>query len=115
MTDHAADDRRLSLLGLPRRAAFERRVVVLPVGDFHRVVASDWRDALVEVEHGEVDLELADGTSRHFATGDVLWLCGLPVRSLRNCGSGVAVLVAVRRRGSRRARLVRRQLSSQRT
>ena len=98
MTDLSAGDQRLSLLIRRLRPAFARRVLVLAAGGVLDVVQAEWRDALVEVVQGEISLELADARWHHVAGGDVLWLYGLPVRALHNCGQEVAVLVALRRR-----------------
>jgi hypothetical protein len=57
----------------------------------------DWRGALVAVESGEVELEMTCGRSCFFQQGDLLWLQGLPLASLRNRGNGPAVLVATTR------------------
>jgi hypothetical protein len=100
VTDLSAADQRLSLLSRRQRPAFERRVLVLAVGGVLDVVQADWRDGLVEVVQGEISLELSDGQWHRVAAGDVLWLYGLPVRALHNCGVGVAVLAALRRRDS---------------
>jgi hypothetical protein len=59
----------------------------------------EWRGALVTVESGELELELLCGRSAFFQKGDVLWLEGLPLASLRNRGDEPAVLVAATRNG----------------
>jgi hypothetical protein len=74
-----------------------RRIVVAP----RRRRAFDeaeWRDALVVVERGEIELECVGGSRHRFGSGDVLWLCGLPLRALLNRGRETALLVAVSRR-----------------
>lgn len=60
--------------------------------------SSDWSDALVEVDCGEIELELRDGRRIRFVAGDLLWLAGLPVRLICNDGAATAVVVAVWRR-----------------
>jgi hypothetical protein len=64
-----------------------------------RVEDAVWRNALVVVERGEVELEFRRGSRLCFRRGDVLWLTGLPVRALCNPGQEPALLVAVSRRG----------------
>lgn len=59
---------------------------------------SDWRDALVTVEHGEIVLETPSGRAWCFGQGDVLWLAGLPLSALRNRGDEPALLIATSRR-----------------
>lgn len=93
-----AEHEPLRLLGTRVAPAFERHVRVLPAGYAQPVDATHWTDALVDVAQGEIELELTCGDLHRFRAGDVLWLDGLPLRLLRNRGSGTAVLVAVRRR-----------------
>lgn len=59
---------------------------------------SEWRDAIVLVRRGRVDVACLDGTVLRFGEGDLLWLAGLPVRALNNPGEVEAVLVGIRRR-----------------
>ena len=54
-----------------------------------------WRDALVVVERGSLELVCTDGGRRCFGPGAVLWLDGLPVTLLRNPGPVGAVVIAV--------------------
>jgi len=62
----------------------------------------EWRDALVTVESGEVELEMACGRSAFFQQGDILWLQGLPLAHFHNRGDERTVLVAAsRNRGLR--------------
>ena len=58
---------------------------------------AEWRDAIVVVERGEVDLECREGGHWRFRRGDALWLVGLPLRAIHNCGREPALLVAVSR------------------
>jgi hypothetical protein len=74
------------------------RVVVVAPGGERLYDATEWCDALVEVEHGELDVEMRDGARCHFASGVVLWLVGLPITRLYNPGHEPTVLVAVSRR-----------------
>jgi hypothetical protein len=77
---------------------FRRRVVELaPEEGWWRIDAGSWRDAVVFVETGEVELECFAGGSRRFASGAVLCLRP-PVRLLRNCGSESVRLIAISRR-----------------
>ena len=76
---------------------FARRRVVLEPGDRRPFEEREWDDALVIVERGEVDLEYRSGARLRFIAGDMLWLTGLPLRSLRNPGAEPAVLPTVSR------------------
>ena len=80
-----------------QRTTFLRRRVVLEPGVSRPSHDDEWRDALVTVECGEVDLECAAGGRRRFAAGAVLWLTGIDIRVLHNVGVGPVVLVAVSR------------------
>jgi hypothetical protein len=77
---------------------FECRTVSVPPGGALDYDEEDWRDALVLVVRGEIEL----GRER-FPRGAVLSLAGLPLRALHNRGAEPAELVAVRRRRAGRA------------
>jgi hypothetical protein len=70
-------------------------VVALAPGRARPYDEAEWRDALVVVEHGEIELECSSGSRRRFGSGAVLCLNGLPLRALHNGGLGPAVLSAV--------------------
>jgi hypothetical protein len=93
----------LSFLGRPLPPAFELRVVAIAPGRARAYHEGEWRDALVFVERGEIELESACGSPR-FARGDVLWLIGLPLRALKNPGREPALLVAISRRRAAQTR-----------
>jgi hypothetical protein len=76
---------------------FDVRVVEVPPGAERGYDETEWRDALVVVDRGEIVLECRGGDRPRFAGGAVLWLGGLPIRALRNPGPVPAVLVAVSR------------------
>ena len=73
-----------------------RRIVVAP-GAERPYDESEWKDALVVIESGKLELECRSGTRSRFDRGDVLWLIGLPLRVLRNRGAVPTVLVAITR------------------
>ncbi|WP_020573945.1 cupin domain-containing protein [Actinopolymorpha alba] len=97
------DDQQPRILGRRPGPAFTTRVTTLPPGGSLAYDETAWRDALVIVRSGEVELECAAGGRRTFAAGDLLWLTGLELRVLHNHGDQPAVLVAVARRGRRRS------------
>ena len=79
---------------------FRRLQVIIAPGRVLPYRRSAWRDAIVVVERGSIELLCSDGRRYGFGCGDVLWLDGLPVRCLRNPGHTRAVLVAVSRRAT---------------
>jgi hypothetical protein len=87
---------------------FVRRVVRVPPGRARDYDEADWRDALVVVVRGEIELEARAGGRERFARGAVLSLAGLPLRALHNQGAEPAELLAVRRRRAGRAARARR-------
>jgi hypothetical protein len=95
-----ADRSPISFLERQLPPAFDRRVVVLAPDDTLAYDEAEWRDAIVVVERGQIELEDLDGSRHRFGRGDVLWLERLPLRMLRNHGRTPAVLVAVSRRRS---------------
>ena len=79
------------------RVGFTRRTVVLEPGTTRPSTDAEWRDALVVLLRGEVDLECVAGGRRRFSAGAVLWLVGIGLRALHNVGVDPAVLLAVSR------------------
>ena len=73
-----------------------RRIVVAP-GAERLFDEAEWGDAIVVVESGTIELECRSGSRCGFRRGDVLWLIGLPVRTLHNAGRAPTVLIAVSR------------------
>lgn len=79
-------------------ADFAMRAVALEPGSERAYDEREWRDAIVAVARGEVELEWPSGARRRFGRGALLCLTGLSLRALRNRGRDLAVLVAVSRR-----------------
>jgi hypothetical protein len=77
---------------------FEVRAVEVQAAGERIYNEAEWRDALVVVTRGEIELECLCGSRRSFGSGSVLWLVGLPLRAIHNRGVDPAVLVAVSRR-----------------
>jgi hypothetical protein len=88
---------RLSFLGRRLPPGFAARPVTLAPAGALPFDEAAWRDTLVVVEQGEIELECVAGSRLRCCRGDVLWLSGLSVRALRNPGSEPAVLAVVRR------------------
>jgi hypothetical protein len=80
------------------RESFEVRAVSVEVGVDRIYNEAEWRDALVVVARGEIELQDLDGDVRSFGRGAILCLVGLPLRALRSRGTEAALLVAVSRR-----------------
>ena len=76
---------------------FETRSFPVAPGGERVYDEADWRDAIVFVESGEIELDSLRGATLRFRRGDMLWLSGLPIRALCNRGRKAAVLVAVSR------------------
>jgi hypothetical protein len=90
-------DPRFDLARAPARR-FESRTVRVPPGGEQPLVAGEWRDALIVVREGEVELETRSGCRLRLVLGDVACFEGLSIRLLRNPGAVPAVLDTVRRR-----------------
>ncbi len=88
----------MSLLGRPLPPAFVRREVILAPDAERAYVAAEWRDALVVVEQGSLELVGLSGTRRRLEGGAILWLWDLPLRALRNPGSVNTRIVGISRR-----------------
>jgi hypothetical protein len=92
-----SDAKRLSLLGRRVPSVFERRFLVIEAGDARAYSHYEWDDTLVIIEAGEIELESTLGKRCRFGCGDLLWLQGLPLRVIHNCGAEPALVVAVSR------------------
>lgn len=73
-------------------------MITIAPGDARPYVEAEWLDSLVVIEQGSIEIECLAGSHRRFGRGDLLWLVGLPLRTLRNDGSEDTVLVAISRR-----------------
>jgi hypothetical protein len=76
---------------------FRRRAVELAPDEELPIDAGEWRDAIVFLETGEVEVECAARRCRRFAAGAVLCF-PRPVRAVRNSGGEPARLIAISRR-----------------
>ncbi|MGI8869858.1 MAG: hypothetical protein ACR2F6_13675 [Mycobacteriales bacterium] len=85
-------------------SAVTKQVVELDPGEVLVVDAASWRDAIVFVTAGEIDVECASGAGRRFADGDILCFAQISVRAVRNRGRGQAHILVVRRRTPRAGR-----------
>ncbi|MCW2882705.1 MAG: hypothetical protein JWQ95_6805 [Sphaerisporangium sp.] len=87
-----------SFLGGRLPPSFELRTVVVAPGRARVYDEAEWRDAIVVVERGLIELCCTKGRRLEIGRGQVLWLHGLPVLALYNPGREPAVLAAVSRR-----------------
>ena len=101
MDRRETDNGRLSFLHGKLPPGFELEVVRVEPGEVRPYRDADWWDALVVVEHGEIELECTKGGRRKFVEGAVLWLVGLPLVALHNTGSDPVLMSAVWRTKSR--------------
>lgn len=83
---------------MPRRGAgFEGRLIAIPPGAQRAYDEAEWRDALVVIERGVIELESRSGLVCAFQPGDVLCLTGLRLRCLRNPGRVEALISSTSR------------------
>jgi quercetin dioxygenase-like cupin family protein len=96
-----ADDpgpERITFLDGPLPDRFRLRGMTLAPGDTRPYREADWRDALVVVEQGELELRCNAGGERRFSAGAIMWLEGIGLRELHNPGVEPTVISAVSRR-----------------
>jgi hypothetical protein len=86
-----------TFLGRSLPESFNLRVVTVAPGCERLYDEDEWRDAIVVVEEGAIDLEALSGACHRFERGDILWLVGWRLRALLNRGSVRVVLSAVSR------------------
>jgi len=98
MIESDRDDERPLVLSGRVWPSFVAETVVIAPGCFVPYDEAQWRDALVVVDSGEVELETTSAQRRRFRTGEMLWLTGLPLRCLCNPGKEPVVLKSVFRR-----------------
>lgn len=103
----------LPFLRDPLPPAFRRRTVVVDPGDSRPYDGDEWRDELVVVEQGRLDLECHAGGVRSFPTGAIVCLDHLALRTLHNRGPDPTILVAVSRRPDHRRRTMEPRIVEQ--
>jgi hypothetical protein len=91
------DSERLSFTGRELPHGFAAHHVAIDPGCERPYESTEWSDALVVVEAGELELECIGGTRARFDGGAVLFLDSLPLKVLRNCGRKSLLLIAVSR------------------
>jgi hypothetical protein len=85
----------------PGRASVRRQFVVrhvtIAAGIQLAFRAAEWRDSIVVIERGPLEIECPDGIRTTFTTGAMLCLDGLPIGTLCNRGSKPVQLFALSR------------------
>ena len=94
------DELDLDRLACTASADCEKRIVELAAGTTLRYQPSEWRDTILFVLAGEVDIECVDGERRCFKRGAALVLSPLPIRTIRNPATRPTRLLAISRRVS---------------
>ena len=82
---------------MPGVPTFHTRTVTLAPGEDRPHDEDEWRDALVVVDAGEIELCCSAGGSRTFGAGAVLWFTGLELVRVRNPGDTEAVFRGISR------------------
>ncbi len=90
-------EEQISFLGTRCPGGFRLRTRVLEAGKELPFRPSEWDDALVVVEIGELEIECWSGASAGFRQGAVLEFAGLTPRCLRNPGDGPLILSVLSR------------------
>jgi hypothetical protein len=88
---------RISFLGARCPTGFRLRTLTLLSRGAVSYRPAEWAGALVIVERGELEVECRGGARARFDEGAILAFSGLPVRRLRNPGSGPLVLSTLSR------------------
>jgi quercetin dioxygenase-like cupin family protein len=89
---------RFSLSGTQRPSQFRVRTLSLQPHDGIDYHEADWGEALIVVEHGELEIECATGRCVRFQEGAVLTFAGLTLRRLHNPGDKPLVVNVLSRR-----------------
>jgi quercetin dioxygenase-like cupin family protein len=82
------------------KSRFGGRVVELDPNHVLLYDAASWRDALVFVTAGEIEVVCMAGERERFSRGAIFCLAPLSVRLLRNTGQAPARLVAIWRQAA---------------
>lgn len=91
------DADRPAFLGRPIPDKFGVRRITVPPGAERRTVADEWKDAIVVLESGAIDVVAPSGGRRTFAPGDMLCLEWVACERIVNVGTVDAELIAIHR------------------
>ncbi len=98
MPDSSLTAERFSLLGRRFPVNLELRLVELSPSSSRAYRSGEWTGALVVVERGAIVLAPLRGEPRPLGCGAVLWLAGLPLRTIDNPHPEPALLSVLARR-----------------
>lgn len=94
------DELDLERLARTRSTTCEKRIVELAAGETLRYEPSEWRDTIVFVLAGVVEIECVSGERCSFARGATLVFSALRIRRIHNPAVESARLLAISRRVS---------------
>ncbi len=84
------------VLGRDLPTGFRRSVIRLAPGAFLSCSDPSWRDALLVLGQGEIEVRTPDGSTGRFSTGAVIAVADIPLSVVHAVGLEPAVLAAVR-------------------
>ena len=77
---------------------FVRTTLILAPGRALAYDPGEWRDAIVFVTAGQIELECENGLAERFGRGSIICLADLALRAIRSTGTTPARLVSISRR-----------------
>ena len=93
-----SDDVDPERLGVDPGLRFVRTTLILAPGRALAYDPEEWRDAIVFVTAGQIELECEEGMVACFGRGSIVCLAELPLRAVRSTGATPARLVSISRR-----------------
>ena len=85
-------------LGTDPALPFVRTTLILARGRALAYDPEQWRDAIVFITAGQIELECENGMVERFGRGCILCLADLALRAVRSTGATPARLVSISRR-----------------
>ena len=93
-----SDDIDPQRLGTDPALPFVRTALILAPGRALAYDPEEWRDAIVFVTAGQIELECENGLVERFGRGCIICLADLALRAIRSTGTTPARLVSISRR-----------------
>lgn len=97
---NGGDDLDLECLARTESPGFEKRIVELGPDELLPFDPAVWRDTIVFVLAGQLEVECTSGARACFRCGAILPVSPLPVRKLRNPAAAPVRLLAISRRAA---------------